>query len=210
MTADSRFIYPIPDKLDSAHAAPLLCAGATVYAPLRRYKIQAPHKVAVIGIGGLGHLALQFASAFGCEVTALSSSLDKEQEARRFGAKHFVMLDQINSLEPSLSFDLILSTVHADLNWDKICSLLKTTGTLCFLGKPPSPITLDLLSGLSGQRSVSSSTVANRAILGEMLQFAAEKKIVPQIEIMKMTEINEAIKKVRANKVRYRMVLAAE
>ncbi len=209
MTADSRFIYPIPEGLDSAHAAPLLCAGATVYGPFRRLKIQAPDRVAIIGIGGLGHLAIQFANAFGCEVTAISTSPDKEKEAISFGAKRFTTLDRIaaNPSELSLYFDYILSTVHADLNGDLICSLLKHTGTLCLLGRPSTPMNISLLSSLSSQRSITGGSVGNRMTIIEMLNFAAEHNISPKIEVMKMSEINEAIAKVRANKARYRIVL---
>lgn len=209
MTADSRFIYKIPQGIDSAHAAPLLCAGATVYAPLKRFKVQAPDRVAVIGIGGLGHLAIQFANAFGCHVTAISSSPCKEKEARGFGAKQFTTLQAIDS-NPTrlrLSFDLILSTVHADLDWELICSLLTTSGTLCLLGKPPSSIRLNPLTSLSNERSVAGSSVASRATIDEMLLFAAEHAITPQIELMAFSQINEAIERVRSNKARYRIVL---
>jgi uncharacterized zinc-type alcohol dehydrogenase-like protein len=209
MTADSRFIYSIPKALDSAVAAPLLCAGATVYAPFRRWKIQAPHHVAVIGIGGLGHLALQFGRAFGCSVTAISSSSDKEKEALSFGAGHFATLDQIkaNPSNYALSFDFIISTTHGDVDWDLVCSLLKPTGVLCFLGRPATRLSLDLLRSLNSQQVITGSSVANRYLIQEMLEFAAEHKIVPRIELMKMSEVNEAIEKVRKNKARYRIVL---
>lgn len=211
MTADSRFIYAIPDGLDSASAAPLLCAGATVYAPLRRWKMQASQKVAVVGIGGLGHLAIQFANAFGCHVTAISSSEDKKHEALSFGAKHFVTLDQLSAhpRELTQSFDLILSTPHGDLDWDLLCSLLTPTGVLCLLGRPSTPIHLNPLASLNGQRCITGSSVASRYIMNEMLNFAAEHKIKPQIELMKMSEVNEAIEKVRQNKARYRIVLTS-
>lgn len=210
MTADSRFIHPIPEGLSSEVAAPLLCAGATVYAPLRRLKVQAPDRVAILGIGGLGHLAIQFAHAFGCTVTAISSSPNKKEEALRFGATHFVTLDQITKApkEWALKFDYIFSTAHANLDWNLICSLLKCSGTLCLLGRAPSSIQLDPLTSLATPRIVTGSTVANRFLINEMLSFAAEHKIAPQIERMKLSQINEAIAKLRKNQVRYRIVLS--
>ncbi len=118
---DSRFVYPIPESLSSEGAAPLLCAGITVYSPFKLYDVQAPQSVAIIGIGGLGHLALQFAKAFGCEVTAISSSPDKEEEAKKFGADHFISLSNPEQMKKAFnSFDFILSTVSADINWTTI------------------------------------------------------------------------------------------
>ncbi len=202
MVADSRFAFPIPDSLDSAYAAPLLCAGATVYAPLRRYA-QAPHSVAVIGIGGLGHLALQFAAAFGCKVTAISHSANKEAEAKSFGAHHFLILE--NSPHPA-QFDLILSTVHADLDWNLILTLLKPKGTLCFVGRSQAPAQIDIGELISFQKSVCGSTTANRAWIHEMLVFATLHKIKPKIEILPLSKVNQGVERVKTNAARYRIV----
>lgn len=201
VTADSRFVYPIPDSLDSAHAAPLLCAGATVYAPLRKYT---PRSVAVIGIGGLGHLALQFANAMGCEVSALSSTRSKEKDAFRFGASHFYTYDNPPS---SGQFDFILSTVQADLDWNTILSYLKPKGTLCFVGRPAKPGLIDISPFISFEKSITGSSTANRHVMNEMLSVAANKKVIPLIEVMPLSQINQAIEKVKANQVRYRIVL---
>lgn len=206
VVADSRMVFPIPEALDSALAAPLLCAGATVYSPLKRWKVQAPQSVAVIGIGGLGHIALQFAAAFGCDVTAISSTSGKEKEARSFGANRFLSLDELKT-DFTNSFDFILSTVHADLNWNQIVSLLKPSGTLCFLGRPHNPISLDIATVLSSQRNLCGSTTANRFTTREMLLFAARHKIAPKIELFPFSKINEAIEKLRKGDVRYRIVL---
>lgn len=203
MTADSRFAYLIPDALDSGHAAPLLCAGATVYAPLRRHGITAAHSVAVIGIGGLGHLALQFAAAFGAEVTAISNSPDKKKEAKEFGAHHFITLA---SGIPS-QFDFILSTVNADLDWNLVLSLLKPQGTLCFVGRPPNLGQLDIGALISFQKKVTGSSTANRAYMNEMLALAARKQIRAKIERFPLSEVNKAIERVKSNQVRYRAVL---
>ncbi len=204
MVADGRFSFPIPETLDSAHAAPLLCAGSTVYAPLRNHHIQAPHSVAVIGIGGLGHLALQFAAAFGCAVTAISHSAEKETEAKSFGAHRFLTLEKPPA--PN-QFDFIISTVHADLDWNLILSLLKPKGTLCFVGRPKNVAPIDVSSLVSFQKNITGSATANRALMHEMLAFAARHKIKPKIEIFPLAHVNQAIEKVKANKVRYRVVL---
>ena len=151
MVADSRFAFPIPASLDSASAAPLLCAGATVYAPLRRHRVQAADSVAVIGIGGLGHLGLQFAAAFGCEVTAISSSPGKEAEAKLFGAHHFLSLEKN---PPPAQFDFILSTVQADLDWNLVLSLLKPKGTLCFVGRPQNLGQIEIGTLISFQKNI--------------------------------------------------------
>ncbi|HSX11401.1 MAG TPA: NAD(P)-dependent alcohol dehydrogenase, partial [Chlamydiales bacterium] len=204
MVADSRFAFPIPEKLDSAHAAPLLCAGATVYAPLRTHAIQGNASVAVIGVGGLGHLALQFAAAFGCEVTAISHSAAKEAEAKSFGAHRFLTLH--NPPTPA-QFDFILSTVHADLDWNLIISLLKPKGTLCFVGRPANKGLIDLGSLISTEVNICGSSTANRAIMNEMLSFAARHHIKPKIEIMPLAKVNEGIERIKQNNVRYRIVL---
>jgi len=205
MTADSRFVFVIPEALPSEAAAPLLCAGATVYAPLRRWHVQAPDRVAVIGIGGLGHVALQFAKAFGCDVTAISSSPGKQTDAMRFGATELLSLEQMQ--RHKLQYDFILSTVHADLDWNFVLSLLKPSGTLCFLGRPAQPLSFDVAGVLSTQRTVTGSSTANRAVMHEMLAFAASRKIAPQIELKKLADVNQAIELVRHNKARYRIVL---
>lgn len=202
--ADSRFVYPIPESLDSCYAAPLLCAGATVYAPLIHHKIQANHSVGVLGIGGLGHLALQFCKAFGCEVSAISSSPSKEDEAKKFGASHFYTYD---NLPISPQFDFLLCTVDANLDWNKILCLLKTNGTLCLVSRPSNGILFDATHLVSTQRQISGSNNANRAIMREMLSFAAMHKIKPQIELLPLSQVNDGIKKIQTNKVRYRIVL---
>lgn len=208
IVVDSRFAYSIPKKLDSAVAAPLLCAGATVYSPLRMNGIQAHMSVAVIGIGGLGHLALQFAHAFGCEVTAISSTKKKQAEAKKFGANHFLSLQNRKLLEKAAgSFDFILSTVHANLDWNLILSLLRPKGRLCIAGVPSEALKILPRHLISSERSICGTTVGPRALVREMLTFAARHHIAPKIEVLPMSKVNEAIKKLKANKVRYRMVL---
>ncbi len=212
ITVDYRFAYPIPPELPSTTAAPLLCAGITVYTPLRLYGVQAPQSVAVIGIGGLGHLAVQFARAFGCEITAFSTTPDKEPEARQFGAHHFVLL---NTLSPGgmgipAQFDFILSTVHASLEWSSILSLLKPMGKLCIVGIPSSDLHIPARLLISGNRTLCGNGTGSRYYMHEMLQFAARHRIHPQVETFPMTEINQAIARLKNNQARYRLVLSSK
>ncbi|MCX7833354.1 MAG: NAD(P)-dependent alcohol dehydrogenase, partial [Ignavibacteria bacterium] len=173
VVTDSRFAFPIPEKLTSENAAPLLCGGITVYSPLRRYNVKPKDRVGVIGIGGLGHLAIQFARAMGCEVTAFSTSPDKEKEAIELGAHKFIQSNdekQMKKLESSLDF--IISTVYTKLNWLSYINVLKPNGNLCFVGANFD--NLDIPAGvlLLGQKQVSGSVIGGRAIISEMLEFS--------------------------------------
>jgi uncharacterized zinc-type alcohol dehydrogenase-like protein len=207
--ADSRFAYSIPDTLESEHAGPLLCAGITVYSPLRNHGIQGPMRVGVIGIGGLGHLALQFARAFGCEVTAFSSTPEKEAEAKSFGAHHYITSTDGSQLEKAVnSLDFIINTVDRDLDWATFVNVLRPNGKLCFVGAPANPICVPAFPLVTGQRSVCGSVVGGRADMQEMLEFAARCGIRPKTESVPMSRVNEAIQKVRDNKARYRMVVS--
>ncbi|HHG85685.1 MAG TPA: NAD(P)-dependent alcohol dehydrogenase [Bacteroidetes bacterium] len=208
LLVDARFAFPIPDALSSVDAAPLLCAGVTVYAPLRRYNVRAWHKVAILGIGGLGHLALQFAHAMGCEVTALSSSPNKKAEAHSLGADHFVntraqgALTQLRS-----SFDFILVAATADLDWKPYVKALRPNGRLCFVTGEHSLIDVPLAMLLDGQKSISGSIIGGRAMMSEMLEFAARHQIRATTECLPIADVNTALDKVRNNAARYRMVL---
>jgi len=205
---DSHFVYPIPESLSSEAAAPLLCAGITAYSPFKLYDVQAPQSVAIVGIGGLGHLALQFARAFGCDVTALSSSPEKEQEARKFGAHHFISLNNPAEIRKAFnSFDFVLSTVSADIDATMLGMLLRPQGKLCFVGLPPSDIKFPVRLLVSGNRSICGSGTGSRTNMLEMLQFCARHNIAAQVEVMPMTQLNEAIERLKANKARYRIVL---
>ncbi len=139
--ANARFVMRIPDALPSEQAAPLLCGGITVYSPLRDHGINPSSRVGIVGIGGLGHIAIQFARVFGAEVTAFSTSTGKEQEARALGAHHFVHSRESKSMkEVAGSLDFILNTANADQDWNVYIQALRPTGTLCFVGVPPSPV----------------------------------------------------------------------
>ncbi len=208
LLVDGRWAFPIPEALSSENAAPLLCGGITVYAPLRVFGITPNMKISVIGIGGLGHLALQFARAWGCEVTAFSSTSDKEEEARSFGAHHFVSSSDPEAMKSmTSSLDMILSTVGVDLDWNSYLNLLRPDGKLCFVGVPQSQINVAAFGLIAGRRSICGNPTGSRNQIQEMLQFAARHGIQAKTEVMAMSEINQALDRVRAGKARYRMVL---
>ena len=206
---DGRFAFAIPDALASDAAAPLLCGGATVYAPLRRWA-RSPMKVGVVGIGGLGHLALQFARAMGCEVTALSSSPDKEPEARSFGAHRFLATRERNALRSAASsLDFVLSTVFADQDWPALVGTLKPNGVLCVVGGPPEPISVPAFALIGAQKTIAGSVIGGRRDIREMLEFAARHGVAAKTELRPMSEANAGLDHVRAGRARYRVVLAA-
>lgn len=207
--ANARFVIPIPDALGSENAAPLLCGGITVYNPLRANGVNPSSRVGVVGIGGLGHLAIQFARVFGAEVTAFSTSPEKEAEAKALGAHRFVNTRESRSLKDVAgSFDFILNTANADQDWGIYIQALRPTGTLCFVGVPPSPVSLQVFPLISGLRTVTGSPIGSPHQLREMLDVAARHGVKAQTESFPMAKANEAIEKVKKNKVRYRAVLA--
>ena len=207
--ANARFVIPIPDALSSEHAAPLLCGGITVYNPLRIHGVNPSSRVGVVGIGGLGHIAIQFARAFGAEVTAFSTSADKEAEARALGAHNFVNSRESKALkEVAGTLDFILNTANADQDWGTYVQALRPTGTLCFVGVPPSPVSVQAFPLISGQRAISGSPTGSPHRIREMLDVAARHGVKAQTEAFPMAKANEAIDKVKKNKVRYRAVLA--
>ena len=206
---NARFAIPVPKVLESENVAPLLCGGITVYAPLRNHLARPASRVGVIGIGGLGHLGLQFANAFGCEVTAFSTSKDKEAEARELGAHNFVNTRATGALKKvANSFDLILSTVSADQDFQSFVAALRPKGTLVVLGASPSPLQIQGFSLISGQKAIAGSPTGSPSDLHEMLDVAARHNIKAITESFAMKDANEAISKVKKNQVRYRAVLA--
>jgi uncharacterized zinc-type alcohol dehydrogenase-like protein len=205
---NSRFAIPVPEALESENVAPLLCAGITVYSPLHNLGVRPSSRVGVIGIGGLGHLGLQFARAFGAEVTAFSTSTDKEEEARNLGAHHFVNTRDNGTLKKLAgSFDLLLSTVGADQDWQAIVNCLRPKGTLCVVGVPPSPISIQAFPLIAGQRSISGSPTGSPRDLYQMLDVAARHGVKAITERFPMAKANEALVRVKKNQVRYRAVL---
>jgi uncharacterized zinc-type alcohol dehydrogenase-like protein len=207
--ANARFVIPIPDALPSENAAPLMCGGITVYNPLRTHGVNPSSRVGVVGIGGLGHMAIQFARTFGAEVTAFSTSAGKEEEARSLGAHHFVNTRESKAMkEVAGCFDFIVSTINADQDWGVYIAALRPTGTLCFVGVPPSAVSVQAFPLISGMRSIGGNPTGSPYRLKEMLDVAARHGVKAQTERFPMAKANEAIEKVKKNKVRYRAVLA--
>jgi uncharacterized zinc-type alcohol dehydrogenase-like protein len=207
---NARFAVKIPETLDSETAAPLLCGGITVYNPLRTLGANPSSRVGVIGIGGLGHLALQFARAFGAEVTAFSTSAAKEGEALSFGAQRFVNSRESKGLKAlEGAFDLILSTINADQDWSAYISALRPHGTLCFVGAPFKPVTLPMFPLIATAKGLCGSNTGSPSRMAEMLDVAARHHIGAKTERYKMSDATQAVKKVRKNQVRYRAVLVS-
>lgn len=211
LRADARLAFPIPKSLASEHAAPLLCAGVTVFAPLVRH-VRATDRLGVIGVGGLGHLAIQYGRAMGCHVTAFSTSPDKEAEARRFGAHDFVATGAEGALAArASSCDFLLYCATADLPWGDYLGVLRPGGKLCIVGIPASAVLqVPAIPLIFGQKSVVSSGIGSRAEVQAMLEFSALHQIVPQVEVYPMREVNAVMERLLRNEVRYRAVLTTE
>jgi uncharacterized zinc-type alcohol dehydrogenase-like protein len=206
---NSRFAIPVPEVLESENVAPLLCGGITVYSPLRNHLARPSSRVGVVGIGGLGHIALQFARAFGCEVTAFSTSKDKEAEAKSLGAHKFVNTRDTAAVKKVAgSLDLILSTVSADQDFQSFVNTLRPKGTLVLLGASPSNLQIAPFSLLSGQKSIAGSPTGSPRDLHEMLDVAARHNVKAITERFAMKDANLATARVKKNQVRYRAVLA--
>jgi len=201
---------PLPDALSAAESGPLLCGGITVYSPLELHGIRPTDRVGVIGIGGLGHMALKFCHAWGCEVTAFTSSASKEEEARAFGA-HRVVSSRDTAAIKALAgtFDLILDTVNVTLDWNALLAALAPGGRLHVVGAALEPIPIPAFALISGQKSVSGSPTGSRGSIDTMLAFAARHRIAPQTEHFPMSRVNDAMDHLRAGKARYRIVLDA-
>lgn len=202
---------PIPEELDASAAGPLLCGGITVFAPLLNLGIRPTDRVGVIGIGGLGHMALMFLRAWGCEVTAFTSSPEKADEARRLGAHR--VLSSRNAEEMArhaASFDMVLVTANAPLDWNAILDLLAPRGRLHFVGAVLEPVPVQVMSLISKQAGISASPTGSRAAIDAMLAFAARNGINPQVEHFPMSQANAAMDHLRAGKAHYRIVLDAD
>jgi uncharacterized zinc-type alcohol dehydrogenase-like protein len=206
--ADASAVIPLPEGMDIASAGPLFCGGITVFNPLKQFDVKPTDKVAVIGIGGLGHLAVQFLHAWGCEVTAFTSNTSKIQEALDLGADH--TLDSRNPDELTAAagrFDFIISTVNVKLDWPSYMNTLKPKGRLHFVGATLEPLNISAFSLITAQRSVSGSPVGSPATIKQMLDFAKQHEIQPIVEFYDFKDINAAIERLASGKARYRVVL---
>lgn len=200
----------IPEKLPVADTGPLLCGGITVFNPLATYS-KPTDRVGVVGIGGLGHLAVKFAAAFGCEVTAFTSSESKYKEARDFGAHNVVSSRDSSAIQKLAdTFDLILVTVNVPLDWDALISALAPKGRLHFVGVVTEAILINIFPLLKAQRSISSSPTGPPIAIATMLDFASRHHIAPKTEHFPMSQINKAFEHLEAGKARYRIVLDAD
>ena len=180
VVADGRFAYPLPAGMPSQVAAVLMCAGITVYSPLRMYVAEPTQKVAIVGVGGLGHLAIQFAHALGCEVTAISSSPEKKEQALAFGADRFIdSNDQASLRQVDYGFDLLMCTASGGIKWEALLMTLKKKGRLVLLGFPD--VALNSTDLVAHQLSITGSFLGNRATMREMLAFAQDQGIAPEV-----------------------------
>ncbi|WP_395342561.1 NADPH-dependent aldehyde reductase Ahr [Ningiella sp. W23] len=209
--ASEKSVVRLPQGVDLKSAGPLFCGGITVFNPLVEFDIKPTDKVAVIGIGGLGHLGLQFLNAWGCEVTAFTSSESKADEAKQMGAHHVINSRDESELEQAeSSFDFIISTVNVKLDWNLYLSTLKPKGRLHFVGASLEPLDIGVFNLLSGQKSVSGSPVGSPATIVTMLDFAAQHNIKPMVEMFDMSQINDALAHLKRGDARYRIVLQAD
>lgn len=205
--ASALWVFPLPEALDPAAVGPLFCGGITVFSPIIIRDVKPTDRVAVIGIGGLGHIALQFLDKWGCEVTAISTNPDKEEEARRLGADHFIDSKNGDLLDKAAdSFDFILSTVNVELEWRKYIAALRPKGKIHLVGAAPK-VQSSVFALIGKEATIGASPTGSPSNILTMLEFAARHGIAPKTEIMPMSEINEAFEKLEKESPSHRIVL---
>jgi alcohol dehydrogenase (NADP+) len=203
-----KFVLGISPKLDLAGAAPLLCAGITTWSPLRHWKAGPGQRVGVVGLGGLGHMAVKLAASLGCEVTMLSTSKGKEADARRLGAHEFALSSERATFKRlARRFDLVLDTISAPHDYNAYLGLLKVDGTMVLLGVPPQPTPVAAFALIGGRRSLAGSSIGGIAETQEMLDHCAAHGITSDVEVIPVARVNEAYDRMLKNDVRYRFVL---
>jgi uncharacterized zinc-type alcohol dehydrogenase-like protein len=208
VVVDADFVLSIPEGVDLSAAAPLLCAGITTYSPLRHWGAGPGRKVAVVGLGGLGHMAVKLAHAMGAEVTVLSQSLKKREDGLRLGADHYHATSDPDTFEQLAGrFDLIVNTVSASIDVDAYLGLLAVDGALVNVGAPAEPMSLNVFSLIGGRRSYAGSMIGGIRETQEMLDFCAEHHLGADIELITADRINDAYERVLASDVRYRFVI---
>ncbi len=202
------FVVRIPDNIPLDKAAPLLCAGITTYSPLRHWGAAPGKKVAVVGMGGLGHMAVKLAHAMGAQVTVLSQTLKKKEDGMRLGAdEYYATANPETFTKLASSFDLIINTVSAKIDMDSYLSLLAVDGTLVNVGAPPEALPIQIFSLIPSRRSFAGSMIGGIRETQEMLDFCAEYDVLPEIEVISANQIDEAWERVLASDVRYRFVI---
>ena len=208
IVVDEKYTLRVSEKLAIEGVAPLLCAGITTYSPLKHWNIGKGHKVAIVGLGGLGHMGVKFAASFGAEVTVLSTSRSKEQDALNLGAHHFAVTTDIETMKRLQGhFDFILSTISAQHDYNQYLSLLTLNGTLVVVGVPPQPSTVHAFSLIGKRRSIAGSLIGGIKETQEMLDYCAAHNIVSDVEVIKASEINTAYERMLKGDVRYRFVI---
>ncbi len=208
VVVDEDFVLRLPEAIPFDRAAPLLCAGITTYSPLRHWRVGPGTRVAVVGLGGLGHMAVKIAHALGAEVTVLSQSLRKKDDGLAMGADHYYATSDPETFERLRnSFDLILNTVSAPLDLDTYLRMLALDATMVNVGAPPEPLPLHVFSLFGNRRSVAGSSIGGIRETQEMLDFCAEHAIAPETELIPASDINEAYERVLNSDVRYRFVI---
>ena len=208
VVVDADYVLSVPEGIDPAAAAPLLCAGITMYAPLRRWGAGPGTKVAIVGLGGLGHMGVKIAHALGAEVTVLSQSLKKQEDGLRLGADDYRATSDPDTFEALAGrFDLIVNTVSAAIDLDAYLGLLAVDGTLVNVGAPAEPLSLHATSLIGARRSFAGSMIGGIALTQEMLDFCAEHGIASEVEVIGADQVNEAYERVLASDVRYRFVI---
>jgi alcohol/geraniol dehydrogenase (NADP+) len=199
--------FKIPAGLDLASLGPIFCGGITVFHPFIQHKISPLSKVGIVGIGGLGHMAILFAKAWGCEVTAFSTSPEKEEEAKSLGAHHFVSTHDLDGLKKlKNTFDLIIDTVNVELDWNAYVNTLRSEGVFHIVGVA-SEVKVRVGSLMGKQRSISASPTGSPIVIRQMLDFAARHQIKPMVEMFKMSQVNEAMNHLKNGKPKFRIVL---
>ncbi|MGW1543412.1 NAD(P)-dependent alcohol dehydrogenase [Streptomyces sp. NPDC002309] len=208
IVVDENYVVGVPEGIGLDEAAPLLCAGITTYSPLRHWNAGPGKKVAVVGLGGLGHMAVKLAHALGAEVTVLSQSLRKKEDGLKLGADHYYATSDPRTFEELAgAFDLIVSTVSAPLDLGAYLALLRTDGALVNVGAPEEPVSLNLFSVITGRKTLAGSGIGGIQETQEMLDFCAEHGLGAEIEVIRADQINEAYERVLASDVRYRFVI---
>jgi uncharacterized zinc-type alcohol dehydrogenase-like protein len=210
VVVDEAFVLRVPESIPYEAAAPLLCAGITTYSPLAHWNAGPGKKVAVVGLGGLGHMAVKIAAAMGAEVTVLSQTTAKEADSERFGAvAHYATKDPETFEKLANTFDLIINTVSAKLDLEAYLGLLRLNGALVAVGAPPEPFAVQAFTLFNNRRTFAGSTIGGIAETQEMLDFCAERGIAAEVEVISADQVNEAYERVLSSDVRYRFVIDA-
>lgn len=211
IVVDERFVLRVPDNLDPAAAAPLLCAGITTYSPLRHWGVTNGKKVGVVGLGGLGHMGVKFAKAFGAHVVVFTTSPQKKDDALRLGADEVVVSTNVEEMQKHLrTFDFILDTVSADHDINAYVALLRTDGNITLVGAPPKPLSIAAFSLIMGRHTVSGSNIGGIAETQEMLDFCGQHNITSDVEVIPVQKINEAYERLLKSDVKYRFSIDIE